>query len=228
LRTPLFPIKSQVELLLSGNFGELNDQQKESLAMIKRNEERLHSLVAEVLEVSQIESRKLKIVPGRAEIKKIIEEVAADLRPEAERRGIKLSLNIPADLPEISADPQRIAQVAANLANNAVKFSNNGGAIAISAEKKDDNLLVKVEDQGIGLSPENIKKLFTPFFQVESGLVRERKGTGLGLAICKGIVEAHGGKIWAESEGEGRGSAFSFTLPINGGAEAPDASFTIG
>ena len=228
LRTPLFPIKSQVELMLSGAYGDLSDKQKESLLMIKRNEERLHGLVADVLDVSRIESRKLQIVTGRAIIDKIVKEVVADFHPEAERRGLKLAVNVIPGLPEINADPQRIIQVVSNLINNAFKFSPDKSTIEINVSRQGEEILFQVKDQGIGLSQENIKKLFTPFFQVESGLVRERKGTGLGLAICKGIVEAHGGKIWAESAGAGQGSTFSFTLPITNSGNKENTSFVIG
>ncbi|RLC32437.1 hypothetical protein DRH13_01720, partial [Candidatus Woesebacteria bacterium] len=119
-----------------------------------------------------------------------------------------------ADLPEITADPNRISQVIGNLLINATKFTPEKGKITIEAEKRGEEVIVKIIDTGIGISPKNIKKLFTPFLQLESGLTRKHSGTGLGLVICKGIVEAHGGKIWAESQGEGKGSTFSFTLPI--------------
>ncbi|HTW96749.1 MAG TPA: ATP-binding protein [Candidatus Methylomirabilis sp.] len=226
LRTPLFPIKSQLELILSGSFGELNDKLKDSLAMIKRNSERLYGLVSGILDIAKIKSRNLNISPVNASLTKIINETTADLQAEAEKMGIKFVLNIAPDLPEIKADPQRITQVILNLLNNALKFSDKGGNIEISAAAQDGNLLIKIKDQGAGVSEENLKKLFTPFFQVESGLVREHKGTGLGLAICRGIVEAHGGKIWAESEGEGKGSTFSFTLPIDGNGKN-DTSFQL-
>ncbi|OYT42133.1 MAG: hypothetical protein B6U86_00895 [Candidatus Altiarchaeales archaeon ex4484_43] len=115
-------------------------------------------------------------------------------------------------LPSIQGDKNRLMQVLTDLIDNAIKFTEKGG-IVIEARREKDNILVKVKDTGIGISKENINKLFTKFYQVDSSLSRRYGGTGLGLAICKKIVEAHGGKIWVDSE-LGKGSTFQFTLPV--------------
>ena len=224
LRTPLFPIKSQVEFLLSEELGSLNKKQKESMEMIRRNEKRLHNLVVDVLDVSKIKSEKLRVIPEDTNIEEIIRNVIEDSRLEAEKREIDLSIKEPLKIPEIRADSKRIIQVISNLINNAIKFTLERGKVVVEAKEDGDDIIISVRDTGIGINKENMKKLFTPFFQVETGLIREQRGTGLGLAISKGIVEAHGGKINVESEGEGKGSIFSFTLPISGPGEIHNIS----
>jgi len=216
LRTPLFPIKSQVQVLLSGELGAMTKDQRESLEMIKRNEARLHSLVVDVLDISKIKSEKLRVLPEKTDINKIIKEVISDLKSEAQKKNIKLSIEGELKLPEIMIDTKRITQVIANLVNNAIKFTPEKGNIRLEGQFSKDEVIIGVTDSGMGLSKENIEKLFVPFFQVESGLVRAQKGTGLGLAISKGIVNAHDGKIWVESAGEGKGSSFIFSLPVKG------------
>ena len=213
LKTPLIPIKSQIQLLMAGDYGDLNKEQKESLEMISRNEKRLGKLVTDVLDISRFRSEKLKLIPKKFSLLKIIQNTVEEMKPGAREKEIDLTTKL-VDLPEITADPARISQVVSNLLNNAIKFTPEKGKIVIEAEKKEKEVIVKVIDTGVGISPKNLKKLFTPFFQLESGLARKHGGTGLGLVICKGIVEAHGGKIWAESKGEGKGSTFSFTLPV--------------
>jgi len=212
LKTPLIPIKSQIQLLMAGDYGDLNKEQKESLEMIFRNEERLSKLVTDVLDISRFRSKKLKLIPKKLSLLKIVQNTVEEMKPGAREKEIDLTTKL-TDLPEITADPVRISQVVSNLLNNAIKFTPEKGKIVIEAEKRGKEVIVKVIDTGVGISPKNLKKLFTPFFQLESGLARKHGGTGLGLVICKGIVEAHGGKIWAESKGEGKGSTFSFTLP---------------
>jgi signal transduction histidine kinase len=213
LKTPLIPIKSQLQLLLAEDYGDLNKEQKESLEMILRNEERLNKLMTDVLDISRIRSKKLRLIPKKLSLLKIIQNTVEEMKPEAKEKEIDLTIKL-ADLPEITADPTRISQVVSNLLNNAIKFTPEKGKVAIEAEKGKKEVIVKVIDTGVGISPKNLEKLFTPFFQIESGLARKHGGTGLGLVICEGIVEAHEGKIWAESPGEGKGSTFTFTLPI--------------
>jgi len=213
LKTPLAPIKSQLQLLMAGDFGKLNKEQQESLEMIFRNEERLNRLVSDVLDISRIRSHKLKLILEKFSLAKVIQEVVKEMKPVARNNKIDLTVKL-ADLPMTTGDPHRIAQVIGNLFNNAIKFTPKKGEITVEAEAKEKELMVKVIDTGIGISPKNLKKLFTPFLQLETGLSRKHGGTGLGLVISKGIVEAHGGKIWAESKGKDKGSTFSFTLPI--------------
>jgi len=213
LKTPLIPIHSQAQLLLDGDFGKLNGEQKKSLEMIFRNEKRLDRLVSDVLDISRIQTKKLKIIPKKFSLTKVIKSIDGDMKLKVQEKEIDLTMKL-ADLPKIVADSDRITQVVSNLINNAIKFTPEKGKISIEVEKSEKEVVVKISDTGIGISPINLKKLFTPFVQLDTGLARKHGGTGLGLVISKGIIEAHGGKIWAESKGEGKGSAFFFTLPI--------------
>ena len=118
-------------------------------------------------------------------------------------------------LPMIPADRKRITEVVANLLENAIKFTPANGKIVVEVKKVKDNALVRVVDDGIGVNKELLDKLFVRFFQADSSISRKYGGTGLGLSICKGIIEAHGGRIWVESSGVGKGSTFSFTIPLS-------------
>src|SRR5262249_45914420 len=122
--------------------------------------------------------------------------------------------DVPRDLPDVVAEPNRLQQVLANLLSNARKYSPRGGPIRLSARVSNDQLAITIADSGVGIPPANLDRVFEKFFRVKSPQHREIRGTGLGLAICRQIVEAHGGRIWAESDGIGRGTRVTFTLPI--------------
>lgn len=214
LKTPLIPIKSQAQLLLAGDYGALNKEQSEAMEMILRNEENLNRLSSDVLDIAKIRSNKLNLALEKASLNEAIAEMIKNLKTTAEEKHIDLSFSPAPELPKILIDKTRIEQVVGNLLGNAIKFTPEGGKIKIKIQKKENNIITTVEDTGIGLSQENIEKIFTPFFQVESNLARKYHGTGLGLPICKGIIENHNGKIWADSQGEGKGTSFSFSLPI--------------
>jgi len=213
LKTPLIPIKAQLQLLLAGDFGEINEEQRESLGMILRNEERLNKLVSEILDIAKIRSKKLKLVSEEFSLTEIINNAVNEMKPRAQEKKIELIVRL-VDLLMVVGDAGKISQVISNLLNNAIKFTPEQGRVMVATEKREGEVVVKITDTGIGIKPENIKKLFTPFFQLESGLARKHGGTGLGLVICRGIIEAHGGKIWVESQGEGKGSTFAFALPM--------------
>lgn len=216
LKSPLIPIKSQAQLLLAGDYGQLNKEQTEAIEMIYSNEENLNILTGEVLDIAKIKSNKLKLALERADLSKIITEIANEIKNRniAEKKRLTISLLPFPKIPLILVDKLRIRQVMNNLINNAFKFTPEKGKISIVIKKMKNDIVVMVKDTGIGISPENIDKLFTPFFQIDSNLSRQYRGTGLGLAISKGIIEAHKGKIWAESRGRDKGSAFGFSLPI--------------
>ncbi|MBI5635820.1 HAMP domain-containing histidine kinase [Candidatus Micrarchaeota archaeon] len=212
LRTPMTPMRAQCELLLSDSFGRLNEQQHDSIEMILRNLERLDHLIADILDISRIESGRLKFSFEKVQLKEIIDNTVESMRLFSSEKDISITTSVGA-LPVIETDSYRIGQVLTNLLNNAIKFSPQRGKILVEAKLENDRVVISVKDGGIGISPENIKHLFVPFFQVEKTLYRKYGGTGLGLSICKGIIEAQGGKIWVEST-FGRGSAFYFTVPL--------------
>jgi signal transduction histidine kinase len=221
LRTPLAAIKNAVQLMLSGKTGEINENQERFLSMADRNINRLTNILNNLLNLSRIESGKTELKFENITLKKIIDLTASSLRPQADVKSIQIKVEVPDQLPAVYGDPEKIEQILINLIGNAIKFTPDGGKIIITAkylpkEKEGgygDKVAVSVKDTGIGIPPEHLEPIFEKFHQVESSLKRSVTGTGLGLAITKGLVEAHQGRIWAESE-MGKGSAFTFTLPL--------------
>jgi len=212
LKTPITPIIIQSQMLLEGSLGHLTKKQKKSADIILRNMEHLNKLISDILDISKIQSARLKLVSSKAQIGVCIKETIENMKPAANQKKIIFITKIAA-LPKITFDKGRIEQVLTNLINNAIKFTPEKGKIMIESAKQGDSIIVKVKDIGMGIKKENLNKIFKPFAQVAPSYAINQKGTGLGLAICKGIIGKHGGKIWAEST-FGKGSTFSFTLPI--------------
>ncbi|UCC20507.1 MAG: HAMP domain-containing histidine kinase [Promethearchaeota archaeon] len=213
LRSPMTPMKAQLQMMTEGYFGKLNKKQKESIHIITRNADRLDSIICDFLEISRIEAAHLKFNFIETDITKLIDETVQFMNGFATEKNIKLKAET-GEIPIIEADPDRITQVLRNLINNAIKFSKKDSTVEISAYRKNNEILFSVRDYGIGLSPENQIKIFEPFYQVEYANRRSHGGTGLGLAICRGIVESQKGKIWVDSKPES-GSKFYFTFPMN-------------
>lgn len=209
LRTPLTPIKSQIQRLLSLNLDK--EQRRGSLEMILRNAVRLDRLTQDILEVARIESKKMILAKRKTDINHLLRQAIETLRPLAEDKAVRIVLNL-RPLPPINVDEHRITSVLINLLDNAIKYG--GNEVRISSEVKSRSILISFADKGIGISEEMKPKLFDLFVRGKEELVQQIGGTGLGLAICKGIIEAHHGKIWVESK-LGRGSTFYFSLPIN-------------
>ena len=212
LRSPITPMKAQLQMLEQGYLGKLTKKQKESLSIIIRNTDRLDNIIMDFLEISRIEAARLKFDFRMINLTETIIETTQFLEGFAKEKNIKLILDLD-DLPTIEADPDRISQVLRNLITNAIKFSKEGSKIEINAKKRSDDILLSVKDYGEGITPEDQIRIFEPFYQVEKHSKRRYGGTGLGLAICRGIVESQNGKIWVESRPR-RGSKFSFTLPL--------------
>ncbi|MFH1631732.1 MAG: HAMP domain-containing sensor histidine kinase [bacterium] len=215
LKTPLIPIRAQCDLLLAGDYGPINQEQREAADMILRNEIELETLVGEVLDITKVRSNKLNLVPEELSLAELVTEAVDGMKGAAAKQYINVELKPIPELPSISVDRRRISQVLRNLLDNAVKFTPEKGKITVEVAKDTENVIVSIADTGIGMDKITIDKLFSPFFQADSDITRRYGGTGLGLSICKGIVRAHGGKIWAESAGLNMGSKFIFVLPIN-------------
>jgi PAS domain S-box-containing protein len=230
LRTPLTSIKGFLSLLLSGVAGKLTPTQKEFLESVNNNSERLLSLINDILDVSKMEAGSFSIDKKPCNIEEIVKTSIRDMRSIADRKNIRFELKAKTSLLPLNADSYRITQVITNLLNNALKFSPEGSVISVvlshvppgsaalpaHIEKIDipgDCLAVSVADQGIGIKKEHLPKIFTRFYQVENIHTRHAQGTGLGLSIAKNIVEAHGGRIWVDSGGEGKGTVFTFIVP---------------
>lgn len=210
LRNPLNAIILGVEGVLE----ELPQGQRpveyQTLQTVRVSARRMDRLIHDLLEVARIESGKLRIEPHPERISLIVDEAVAMMRPMAESQGLELRAEVDRTLPRVLADGSRILQVISNLVGNAIKFTPSGGRVTIGAVGAESEVLVSVVDTGAGIAPEQLPHLFARHWQ---GSDRDRRGIGLGLAIAKGIVESHGGRIWAESE-RGSGSRFMFTVPL--------------
>jgi signal transduction histidine kinase len=213
MRSPMTPMRGQLQLLLAGTFGKLSQKQTDSLDIVLRNATRLDGIIQDFLEVSRIEAARLKFEFKKGtNLNEHITRLATEMKQFMPEKKITISTNL-AKVAAFEVDPDRVMQILRNLTNNALKFTPENGKIEISTEKQGKYLLFKVRDTGIGISPENQSRIFEPFFQEEQTMYREHGGTGLGLAICRGIAEAQGGKIWLESQ-KGRGTTFFFTIPF--------------
>jgi two-component system sensor histidine kinase KdpD len=211
LRTPLQSIKGFIETLIETDVKWSNQQQMEFLREADKEVEVLNVLIQDLLDISRIESGKMRIDKQICRLEEILESAKARLVILTAHH--KLEIELPAGLPVIYVDKMRISQVVTNLVENAAKFSPKGSTITISARATDKDLVLAVADKGIGMNRETMDKLFIRFYQAEQKGADIPKGTGLGLSICRGIIEAHGGKIWVESN-PGNGSVFSFSLPV--------------
>lgn len=188
------------------------------VATLDRSVERIATFLADLLDTARLQSGALKITPMPIDLSAALAATIDSVKDQANARKIGLQSEVPAGI-NVNADARRIEQVTTNLLSNALKFTPEGGTIRIGLAQSKDEVRVDVADTGPGIKPEDIPKLFQPFSQVGTAVQGKHTGTGLGLFICKGLVEAHGGRIWCESK-EGQGSLFSFTLPLSTRARA--------
>lgn len=221
LRTPMTSIKGYTDLLLMGAAGELSDSQLRLLDAIRRNADRLKTLVDDLLDISWIETGRLDLRREPVDLKTVIEnEIGEHVRGrlQHESKSLSFSLDLAHPLPPVYADPEKVTRIIMNLVDNAINYTPEGGMIEVSAAIQEGNgpendmICVEVRDSGVGISRENVSKIFERFYRVEDGGIQETPGTGLGLSIVRSLVEMHGGEIWVESE-LGAGSTFLFTLP---------------
>jgi PAS domain S-box-containing protein len=211
LRAPLAVIKGYATMLLRYDRRLRRAEKLEYLESIDRTTDRLTELVEHLLDMSRLEAGLFRLDTQPASISRLIEEAVAEARIGS--LGREMTVDIEEGLPLVNIDPRRIRQVLDNLIDNAIKYSEKGTTVMIEAQYVRSELQISVADQGMGIFPEDQEKVFEQMYRVEQRLNPELKGAGLGLAICKGLVEAHGGRIWVESEA-GQGSTFYFTLPI--------------
>jgi len=215
LRTPLVSMRQSLSLILNKTTGPITQQQEEFLSIADRNLQRLTNLINDLLDLSKLEAGKMTISRKSSLLENIVNEAINGLNNWAKSRGIALEKNIPQGIPELNVDADRIIQVLTNLIGNAVKFTPENGRITVVALMNDDSHAVEVSviDTGVGITKENLPKVFDKFFQTGEKSLAQVSGTGIGLSIAKEIVELHGGKIWVESE-YGKGTKFIFSLPL--------------
>ncbi len=213
LRTPLAGLSGYLEGLLDG----VLEASPEVLGRMQREVHRLQRLVEDLQELSRVEAGQVKVQPVPTILREVVEGVVARLRPQGEDKGIRLGVEVPPDLPAVLADPDRVAQVLTNLLGNALQYTPLGGRVDVRAWRVGREVAVAVQDTGIGIPPEHLPFVFERFYRVDRSRSRRAGGAGIGLAIARSLVELHGGKIWADSPGPGRGSTFTFTLPVADG-----------
>jgi protein-histidine pros-kinase len=214
LRTPLNGIIGFAEFLVDEKRGKLNEKQKEYLNDILNSGRHLLQLINDILDLSKVEAGKMELYPETFSISKSVGEVCSVVSPLAKKKNITIETEISPRLECVTLDQQKFKQVLFNLLSNAVKFTDNEGTVRITITRRyTDQLQLQVSDTGIGIKPEDFKKLFIEFQQLDSGSDRRYEGTGLGLALTKKIVEFQGGSIRAESE-VSKGSVFTVILPI--------------
>ena len=226
LRSPIQNLRGIAEMMAEGIFGAVNEEQKKWLGKILTTSAELVDLVGDFLDLSKIEAEQGGLMEEELDLQRLILSSLESYLPMAREKNIALRYHAAAPLPRIHADPRRLQQVLTNLLSNALKFTPNGGNVEVVARQQETQTVrVDVTDSGVGIPAPEVESLFHKYQQTTSGRTSHHRGTGLGLAICKTIVEAHGGKIWVESE-EGKGTTFSFSLPVFRSLHIPGAALT--
>ncbi|MDQ2687488.1 MAG: ATP-binding protein, partial [Armatimonadota bacterium] len=221
LRTPLTSIKGYTDLLLSGAAGETSELQREFLGIIQGSTTRLSNLINDILDISRLESGRIEIKHEPIDYRKIVADAMRLMHAQADEKQIVMDASLPETMPLVSGDADKVTQVVTNLISNALKYTPPGGWIKVLLEVTGDACVTTcIADSGIGIAPEDQKRLFQRFFRADNTSTREAGGTGLGLVITKSIIELLGGAIWVESE-IGKGSKFYFTLPLSVGDNVP-------
>jgi two-component system sensor histidine kinase BaeS len=210
LRTPLSTIKGSMEGLIDGVLPAENETFQE----VYKEADRLQRLVQDLQDLNRVEAGVVQLKPEPIPVKTLIETARSRLNRQFEEKGVSLSVDIPAPLPEVLVDEDRVGQVLLNLAGNALQYTPSGGQVKIAAHIQGDKMLITIADSGIGIDASHLPHIFTRFYRVDKSRSRAGGGSGIGLTIAKHLIEAHGGNIVAESSGVGKGSTFTITLPL--------------
>jgi len=211
LRTPLTAIKGYAETLRDGGLRD-PETAAEFVRVIHRHAERLRALIEDLLDLAAVEQGEARLKPAVVRARDVVAQAEGLVRPAAEARGQTLAIDLPADLPDILADRDRLAQILINLLDNAVKFTPEGGRVTLSAKMADGRVVLAVSDNGVGIPPGDLPRIFERFYRVGRSRDRREGGTGLGLAIAKHLTQAMGGTIEVEST-QGSGTTFRVSLP---------------
>jgi len=210
LRTPLSTIKASMEGLIDG----VLPAEVETYQQVHREADRMQRLVHDLQELSRVEAGVFEMEFRGVQIADLVEAARVRLELQFIEKGVDLEVAIPSNLPSISADENRMGQVLLNLIGNALQYTPPKAKVHISAAQVEHKMVVSIRDTGVGIPLEHLPHIFTRFYRVDKSRSRAGGGSGIGLTIAKHIVEAHEGHIWAESPGTGKGSTFSFTLPV--------------
>lgn len=213
-RTPLSLLNGYTDLLENMELGPLTSGQKHAVAIMRRQQDHLLDMVTRLLALQTIDDMGLQLEP--LDLGAWLRQVVGlwQARVDQAAQGVQFQLDMPGSLPPISADPDQLWQVFEDLLDNAVKFSPDGGEVRIRVQPDDHQIIVVVSDDGIGIPSDKLDQVFNRFYQVDEAATRRFRGLGIGLTLCRAVVEAHGGRIWAESPGEGQGSTFFVALPV--------------
>ncbi len=223
LRTPLNHIIGFTELVADRHFGPLNETQADYLQDVLHSSQHLLELINDILDLSKVEAGKMAVDPTAFQLEEVLQGSLTMVREKSIKRGIRLELDTQRAPATVRADKRKFKQIIYNLLSNAVKFTPDGGRVSLTAAVAPGNngdsplVEISVRDTGIGIAAEDLQRVFNTFEQVESSAARQFDGTGLGLALSRRLVELHGGRIWAESDGPDQGSRFIFSLPVDTG-----------
>ncbi len=214
LRTPLIAVGKSIALILTKTAGPITTEQEQFLTIADRNLKRLSRLINDLLDLSKLEAGKMQMNMVSGDLGAAITESIEGLINWIQSKSITVEKNIEQGLPQVRLDSDRIVQVLTNLIGNSIKFTPEQGTISVSAARcSDKEIIISVQDSGVGIAPENAAKVFDKFYQVGERVASDIHGTGIGLSIAREIVEFHGGRIWVESQ-KGQGAKFSFTIPV--------------
>ena len=222
LRTPLTSIKGSAATVLGARSPLDPAETRQFFRIIEEQADHMRDLINNLLDLTRIEAGTLSVVAEPTDVAALIEQARNAFLSGGYRNNIEI--DVAPNLPRVAADGQRIIQVLHNLFSNASKYSRDWSPIRVTSRREDTHVVTSVADEGRGIAGEDLPHLFTKFSRIEAGGEHRVGGHGLGLAICRGIVEAHGGRIWAESDGDGKGTRFIFTIPAVNGA-IPDRSY---
>jgi signal transduction histidine kinase len=214
LKTPLTSVLASMEMLIDGDFGALNDGQRKMLSDAEGKAEDLLALIGDLLEVSRIEEATMKLDVQPIAPAALLNEIVHEWSTRFQQESATASVDVADDAPVFQADKALLKRVLGNLVQNALTHSASAVAIQLSARREGDGILFTVSDNGPGIPPEYHEVIFRKFERVKNPNIPRTRSSGLGLAFCKLAVDAHGGRIWVQSQGEGKGSSFHFVLPV--------------
>jgi histidine kinase len=209
LRTPLSSIRGVMEGLVDG----VLPSEPDTFLGVQREVSRLQRLVQDLEELSRAEAGQMSLDLRAVNALDLVRATADRLQPQFQDKGVSLALELPADLPPVRADRERVAQILLNVLGNALQYTPAGGQVNVQARRQGQEVVIIVRDTGLGIAPNHLPHIFERFYRVDKSRSRAGGGSGIGLTIAKHLVEAHGGRIWADSPGPGQGATFTFTLP---------------